>query len=154
MGENQKKILQMLADGKISIDEAQRLLELVDSNSGGKAEGNAGRETKALPRYMHVIVEPKPGTSGDYERHGCHGPDFHGKVNIRVPFNLIRAGMKFATLMPSDTADHIDRAFKEKGLSFNIKKLKEEDMDELMAALQDSEINVDSDRELIRIYSE
>jgi hypothetical protein len=148
MSENQKKILQMLADGKINTDEAQRLLELVDSG-GAKTTEDSGQGSQSLPRYIHVIVEPKPGSSAGNERHG-----HHGRVNIRVPINLIRAGMKFATLMPSDTAEHMDRAFKERGLSFDVKKLKEEDLQGLIEALRETEINVDSERELIRIFSE
>jgi hypothetical protein len=150
MSEHQKKVLQMLADGKISVDEAQRLLTLVAPQ--GEVEnksGNTDRKTRTIPRFMHVIVEPKPGVIGDNGK-----PYVHNKVNIRVPLNLIRAGMKFAALMPSETADHVDKALKEKGLSFDIKKLKEEDLQELLAALEESEINVDSEREVIRIYSE
>jgi hypothetical protein len=150
MNDNHKKVLQMLADGKINVDEAQLLLTLVgplgdDENKQEKAS----QKTKTLPRFIHVIVEPRPGvTRSDGDSHT------HSKVNIRVPLNLIRAGMKFATLIPSETADHVDQALKEKGLSFDIKKLKDEDLQELISALEESEINVDNDREVIRIYSE
>ncbi len=150
MSEQQKKILQMLADGRINVDEAQRLLTLVGPHGEDESRpGNTGQKTMTLPRYIRVIVEPKPGVTRD----NC-GPHAHSKVNIRVPLSLIRAGMKFATLMPSETAEHVDKALKEKGLSFDIKKLKEEDLQELISALEDSEINVDSDHEVIRIYSE
>jgi hypothetical protein len=150
MSDNQKRILQMLAEGKINIDEAQRLLSLVNDRDGGEnTPGSNGQGSKSLPRYIHVIVEPRAGESqnGSFQ-------DRHSKVNIRVPLSLIRAGMKFATLMPSETAEHIDKALKEKGLSFNVKHLKEEDMQELISALQDSVINIDNEKELIRIYSE
>ena len=150
MSDNQKRILQMLADGKINIDEAQRLLSLVNDRDGGEnTPGSNGQGSKSLPRYIHVIVEPRAGESqnGSYK-------DRHSKVNIRVPLSLIRAGMKFATLMPSETAEHIDKALKEKGLSFDVKHLKEEDMQELISALQDSVINIDNEKELIKIYSE
>ena len=145
MSENQKKILQMLADGKIKVDEAQRLLDIVGSN--GEKEG-ANNSPKGVPRYMHVIVEPKPGVSRGHEHHEYH------KVNVRVPFGLIRAGIKLATLIPSDAADHVDKAFKEKGLNFDIRKLKEEDLEELVAALHDSEVHVDTDYETVRVYAE
>ena len=150
MSENQKKILQMLADGKLNIDEAQRLLALVNSEGDrGQGTGNTGQKVKSTARYMHVIVEPKPGVPRRNEKH-----DFHGKVNVRVPLGLIRAGMKLATLIPSEAAEHVDKAFKEKGFSFNIKRLKEEDLEELITALQDSEINVDTEYELIKVNAE
>lgn len=150
MSENQKKILQMLADGKINVEEAQRLLALVNTPGEESAgSGNAGQKSKSLPRYIRVIVEPKEGSSGEEGRH-----ERHGKVNIRVPLNLIRAGMKFATLMPSETAEHVDRAFKEKGLAFDIKHFKEEDLQQFISALEDSVIDVDNDKETVRIYAE
>ncbi|MBN1689808.1 MAG: hypothetical protein JW901_02165 [Dehalococcoidia bacterium] len=150
MSENQKRVLQMLAEGKITVGEAQRLLSLVNpQDTGENKSGNTGRDARHLPRFIHIIVEPKPGVSyleGD-RRH-------HSKVNIRVPLSLIRAGIKFATLIPSDTAEHVDKAFKEKGFSFDIKKLKEEDIQEMLTSLENSEINVDNEREVVKIYSE
>jgi hypothetical protein len=150
MSENQKKILQMLADGKINVDEAQRLLSLTDSESGQEksSEGKSGG-TKLSARYLYVIVEPKPGVT----RQGT-GQDFHGKVNVRVPFGLIRAGMKLATLIPPEAADRVDEAFKEKGMPFDFRKIKDEDIEELISALHDSEVNVDSDYETVRVYAE
>ena len=41
MSENQKKILQMLAEGKISVDEAQRLLALIGAE--GEKENGSGK---------------------------------------------------------------------------------------------------------------
>jgi len=150
MSDNQKRVLQMLAEGKINVGEAQRLLSLVNSqDTGENKSGHTGRDTGSLPRFIHIIVEPKPGVS--YLEGGRR---HHGKVNIRVPLSLIRAGVKFATLIPSDTAEHVDKAFKEKGFSFDVKKLKEEDIQDMIAALENSEINVDNERELIKIYSE
>ena len=68
-----------------------------------------------------------------------------------MPLSLIRAGMKFATLMPWKPPSTWTGLLK-KGLSFDIKHLKREDMDELVSALQDSVINIDNEKELIKIY--
>jgi hypothetical protein len=150
MSENQKKILQMLSDGKLNVDEAQRLLALVNSE-GDRAQvaKNTSQKIKSNARYMHVIVDPKPDAPPRNNKH-----DFHGKVNVRVPLGLIRAGMKLATLIPSEAAEHVDKAFKEKGFSFNIKRLKEEDLEELITALQESEVNIDTEYEVIRVNAE
>jgi hypothetical protein len=148
MSQNQEKILRMLADGKIKVDEAQRLLALVDTEGERESVSGSADGKKSAPRYMHVIVEPKAGVTRGHERH-----DYH-KVNVRVPFGLIRAGIKLATLIPSGAAEHVDRAFKEKGLSFDIRKLKEEDLEEMVNALHDSEVNVDTEYETVRVYAE
>ena len=146
MSENQKKILQMLAEGKIKVDEAQRLLVLTKQDGDREESSDSSFQgTKALPRFLRVIVEPKPGAPQRSD---------HGRVNVRVPLGLIRAGMKLATLIPSDAAEHMDQAFKEKGFSFDIRRLKDEDMEELITALQESEVNVDTESEVVKVYAE
>lgn len=144
MSENQKKILQMLAEGKISVDEAQRLLSLTGTEKETLNESNS-TASKSAPRYLHVVVEPKPGTAPEHR---------HGRVNVRVPFGLIRAGMKLATLIPPEAADKVNDAMKEKGMSFDMRHLKIEDIEELISALHDSEVNVDTDDETVRVYAE
>jgi hypothetical protein len=157
MSENQQKILQMLSEGKISVTEAQRLLSLV--GTGANTENGDTVKTRLTPRYMHVVVEPKPGARRDETSHpdSCGREDrrdWHGKVNVRVPFALIRAGMKLATLIPVDAADKVDSAFKEKGFPFDFRKMKDEDIEALISALHDSEVNVETDYETVRVYAE
>jgi hypothetical protein len=147
MSENQKKILEMLSEGKISVDEAQRLLKLLGTDKGRESTNNDSNKGSFVPKYMRVVIEPKQGVIRD-EKHE------YARVNVRVPFNLIRAGMKMASLIPSDAANKVDEAFKEKGLNFDIRKMNDEDLDDLIKALHDSEVNIDSDRETVRVYAE
>jgi hypothetical protein len=144
VSENQTKILQMLADKKISVDEAQRLLSLINL-SGDSQNESRNPSGKSSPRYLYIIVEPKPGAKPEHR---------HGRVNVRVPFGMIRAGMKLATLIPPEAADKVNNAMKEKGMSFDMRHLKTEDIEELISALHDSEINVDTDDETVKVYAE
>jgi hypothetical protein len=146
MGDNQKRILQMLAEGKISVEEATRLLSLVgadNSATGNKAAQN--EDPKPAPKYLYVQVEPKEG---------CARDTAPGRVNIRIPVGLIRAGMKLKALIPPNVANDVNRAMKEKGLNFDIRDIKDEYLEELIAALTDTEINVDSLEAEVRIHAE
>ena len=146
MNDNQKQILQMLADGKITVDEAQRLLSLVNTEKQSAAnETSAAVKNNGLPRYLRVVVEPKTTASAAHSS---------SKVNVRVPFGLIKAGMKLATLIPGDAVEKVDGAFKEKGIPFDFNKLKDDDIEALITALHDSEINVDTENETVRVYAE
>jgi len=146
VGDNQKRILQMLAEGKISVEEATRLLSLVGAESKtGDYSSSSGSEPKPAPKYLYVRVEPKEGCSKD------KAP---GRVNIRVPVGLIRAGMKLKALIPPNVADDVNRAMQEKGLKFDIRDIKDEYLEELIAALTDTEINVDSPEAEVRIHAE
>ena len=157
----------MLAEGKISVDEALRLLSLTGTDRDNRNESN-NTAPKSMPRYLHVVVEPKPGVSNHNASYSPHVPplppkpgslgydrrDWHGRVNVRIPFSLIRAGMKLATLIPPEAADKVNDAMKEKGMSFDMRHLKIEDIEELISALHDSEVNVDTDDETVRVYAE
>jgi hypothetical protein len=154
MSENQKRILQMLAEGKISVEEATRLLSLIkEEQSSGSGEAAGVKEVKPTPKYLYVRVEPKEGCRKTGQE-GHPSIAEHGRVNIRIPMGLIRAGIKLKALIPAQAMDDINKAFKEKGISFDIRDLKDEYLESLVTALGDSEINVDSEEAEVRIHAE
>ena len=145
MPKNQKRILEMLAEKKITVEEAERLLVLITSeNAAGNAgpEGVSGR--KSAPKYLRVEV--RPGSSAE-----CSSKA--ERVNIRVPMSLIRAGVKFTSLIPRDAADKVDGALKEKGINFDIRNIKDEDIEQLVDALGDLEVNIEG-KETVRVFAE
>ncbi|OGO20375.1 MAG: hypothetical protein A2144_11285 [Chloroflexi bacterium RBG_16_50_9] len=154
MGENQKRILQMLAEGKISAEEASRLLSLVGEETNRGDDEGAMKKDKPSPKYLYVRVEPKEGQRHGSAHEGFHSLAKHGRVNIRIPVGLIRAGMKLKALIPPGVADDVNKALKEKGMSFDIHNLKDEYVDELIRALSETEINVDSEEAEVRVYAE
>lgn len=145
MNDNQKEILQMVADNKITVEEAERLLELVgkhlensDSDQPAPAVGNRS------PKYLRVCVEPGEAK----EAAGS------SKVNIRVPLSLIRAGMKLTSLIPSSAVDQANDALREKGIDMDLNKIKYEDLEPLVEALSELEIDVKDGKEKVRVYVE
>jgi hypothetical protein len=76
MNENRRQILEMLAAGKITADEAERLIAALESGSGaaagaGSAAGGAGANSTAVKtraKYLRVLVE------ADQEMTGLKGP--------------------------------------------------------------------------------
>jgi hypothetical protein len=142
MNDNKKRILEMLAENKITVDEAERLLSATGSQAGAETNAPAAPKVmKEFPKYLRVVVEPDP----DSEK--------SERVNIRVPMGLIRAGMKLTSLIPPHASDKMSEAMREKGIDFDLKNIKPEDLDELVAALSDLEVNVDG-KEKIRVYAE
>jgi hypothetical protein len=146
MSDNRKRILEMLTEQKITVDEAERLLAVTEPEEKAENESyQAPHEPKQFPKYMRVVVEPgdNPGDGPPAE-----------KVNIRVPMSLIRAGMKLTALIPPQAADKMHDAMKEKGMDFDLRNLKPDDIEELVEALSDLEVNVDGGREKVRVYVE
>lgn len=146
MAENRKRILEMLAENKITVDEAERLLALT-----GDEEGTADQSPETPPdrkkpgKYLRVVIQPGPGSESGHNAE---------RVNVRIPMNLIRAGMKLTALIPPQAADKVNETLKEKGIDFDLRNLKTDDLEELVDALSDLEVDVDSGREKVHVYVE
>jgi hypothetical protein len=153
------RILTMLAEGKITAEETEALLDALaaregasaGSGGGGTAAGNTtdaaagpaitGDPTplvQALPKYLYVKVN---AVNGD-------------NVDVKVPLALVRSGLKLTSLIPSDAMDQINDSLSENGISIDFNNLKPEDVDELITALREMEITVDAGNgDKVRVYA-
>jgi hypothetical protein len=138
MEEERKKILEMLASGKISVEEAERLLAAVYDNSDSTEQGTVSGKK---PKYLRVLVEPK-----------TDNPDGE-RVNVRVPINLIRAGLKWVSFIPKHSQDKVGHALREKGINMDFNNLTPQDLEELIVNLNDLQIDVDGD-EVVKVFCE
>ncbi len=144
MQNNRRQILDMLAEGKIGVEEAERLLSLVSPEGESAGSGRHTKESRPQVKYLRVCVEPGADA----------GEDDAERVNIRVPMALIRAGVKLATLIPNSAADSVNKELKKKGINFDISTFKAEDLESLVDALQDLEVDVEDGRHKVRVFVE
>ena len=145
--ESRRKILEMLAEKKISVEDAYRLLNTIDSaESGGEGTAKSGTTVKPKPKYLRVTVLP------DAEHEHSQNVD---RVNVRVPMSLIRAGIKLTSLIPPEARDKVNGALREKGIDFDVRNLKPEDLEELIGALSDLEVDIVSAKgEKVKVFVE
>lgn len=136
MNEERKKVLEMLANGKITADEAERLLEALENKTAETSPQTAlAKSLDNLPQYLFVKVDSEDGD----------------KVNIRVPLKLVKAGIKLKALLPQDAQDKINVKLSEKGI--NLEDFKDENLKDILDALTEFEINVDEKKgDKVRIY--
>ncbi len=141
MSEERARILNMVAAGKLTVEEAEQLLDALRDTSGGTAAVETGHSKagEGVPKYLRVRVQ---STDGD-------------NVNVRVPLNLVRAGMKLTSLIPPQAMEKINSSMAEQGLNFDLSSFKPEDLDALLEGLSDMEVNVDSKNgDNVRVYCE
>jgi hypothetical protein len=138
MNEEKRKILDLLAQGKISVDEADKLLAAVGETPSDSAPEASGRRSW---KYLRVQVEPGPGSESK------------DRVNIRVPFKLIKAGLKFAAFIPHAAQGPVNEALKEKGMNIDLAKISPQDLEDLIVNLDDLTVDVDG-KDKVRIYCE
>lgn len=161
MGDDRNRILDLLAAGKITAEEAARLLDALDTTAeqtadeqgsgtagsrgasatqagakpgwpkffagGAKATANTGASS-GTPKFMFVKVTSVKGDN----------------VNVKIPLAVMRAGLKLTSLIPKPAQDQINQAMAEHGMSFDLNNFKPEDLEELIEALREMEIDVDS----------
>jgi len=112
MNDEAKRILEMLSQGKISASEAEQLLDALKTN-GGETAGAATAPAKAKdPRYCRVTVL-EPGKDGAMAE----------KVNVRVPFTLVRSGIRLGALLPGFVGERAKAHFRDHGIDIDVLKL-------------------------------
>ena len=134
MNEHRRQILEMLSQGKITADEAERLIAALDKSAASES-ATAGQANPATRyKYLRVLVDADGGGNPH------QGPV---KVNIRVPMNLLRAGVRLAGLIPPQAREHVNEALRQKGIPFDINQIKPDNLEDLVDQLNELTIDVD-----------
>jgi len=153
MNENRRQILDMLAAGKITADEAERLLAALDPTPStvafsGATKGSNGAPVKTGAKYLRVLVE------ADESMTGLKGGT---TVNVRVPMQLLRAGVRLASLIPAQAHDQLDEALSKHGVPITLSQIKPENLEELIDHLEDLTVDVngtDGNMTKVRVFCE
>jgi hypothetical protein len=131
MNEHRKQILQMLSQGQITLEEAENLLVALEKQPATDAP------LKPKAKFIRVMVEDGPT-----------------KVNVRVPMQLLRAGVKLASLIPPQARIQVDSKLRENGMMFDLSQLKPENLEELIDQLNDLTVDVDDKNAKVRVFAE
>ncbi len=143
MSEDRKRILEMVAQGKITVDEAERLIEAlgrVSGTEGAQHESTGAASPKRELKYLRVLVD---SSDGDI-------------VNVRVPVALLRAGLKLSALVPQQAYQKMSRKMAENGVDFDINMmLKSGDIEQIIESLEELNVDVNSaDGDKVRVFFE
>lgn len=148
MSEERRQILNMLAEGKINADEAEKLLVAIEKDrSDGRQEAGAcsgPTESGKKLKSFCILVEPKEGSPGGKKE----------KVNIRIPIQIIRAGMKLGSILPRGAKEKVNEVLKEKGIKLDLNNLNGDAAEKLFCGLGEFSIDIDDENEKVRIYCE
>jgi hypothetical protein len=140
MNEDRKRILDMLADGKITAAEADRLIDALGRSTTLAAPNGSGGAN--APKYFRVVVEANEPGEGQ------------AKVNVRIPMQLLRAGVRLSALIPPRARDEVNAAMAREGIPFDINQLKPENLEELIEHLSDFSVDVDDSHSKVRVFCE
>lgn len=136
MSTERRQVLEMLAQGKIAAEDAERLLDKLAASRERPddfSSAEEGSHRSGHLKYLRVLVDSKGGDT----------------VNIRVPIALVRTGIKLSAMMPAGASEKLSQR------GIDLSQLSALKGAELMEALRELKVDVDSvDGDKVRIFCE
>ena len=131
MSAETRKILEMLADKKITAEEADKLLEKLSTQPAQEPKPEQAGASK--PRFMRIVVD-KPGQE---------------PVNIRMPLSFMRTGAGLLAVLPARINEHLA----ELGVDFSARGAMSEK--EWAEAIENMNVDIDKGNgKKVRIFCE
>ena len=140
MNEERRSILDMLAEGKITAVEAERLLAALERGQPSPPP-SADARPKAKAKYLRVVID-------------SHDEGEQARVNVRVPLQLLRAGVKLAALLPPQALSRANVELARSGWPMDLSQLKPEQLEELIEHLDEMTVEVDDPTATVRVFCE
>ena len=97
---------------------------------------------KPRPKYLRVLV---------VDNSGGEGPS---RINIRVPLQLLRAGVRLATLIPPQALTKVNAELSKSGVPIDLTQLKPQDIEELIDQLDEVTVDVDDPDAKVQVFCE
>ena len=135
MSDETRQVLEMLSEGKVSVLEAEQLLNAV------KTAGQPADEKKIEPRYFRILVN-KPAREGKKAE----------AVNIRVPITVVRGGLRLGALFPGMLGKK--KIQLDNGAELDLSKVTYTDLEAMIKDIGELTVDVDGGDAQVRIRCE
>ncbi len=142
MSDDARRVLDLLASGKVTVDEADRLLRAIGAAPAGASPGAASSGDKPPSRYLRVAVLRAAG-DGRTDR----------EVNIRVPLSLVRSGMRLGAMIPG-YGEAISERLRQRGIDVDLSKLGLADLEAALKDIGEMTVDLDQGKAQMRITCE
>jgi hypothetical protein len=143
MSDETRRVLDLLAQNKITVDEADQLLRAMKEPSADASSAKAEGDAAPRARYIRIAVHKLS--------RGC---DTDKDVNIRVPIAIVKSGMRLGAILPGIVGDKLTAHLRERGLDVDLSKLDPAAIETVLAEIGEVGIDVDSAKAQVRITCE
>jgi len=140
MNEQRKDVLDILSEGKITADEAERLITALERDQTPVATSPDARH-RGKAKYLRMVVESRENGEP-------------GRINIRVPLQLLRAGVRLAALIPPQALERANAELTKSGVPIDLTQLKPDQLEALVEHLDELTLDVDQPDAKVRIFCE
>ena len=147
-----RRILDMLSQGKITVDEADRLIKAMSADPPAEtATADTATDGRRRPRWFRINIH-KPA------KDQTHRPK---DVNIRVPITVVKGGMRLGAIIATFAGEKAAQRMKERGLDLDLSTINGDlsrmngaDFDTFLKSLDDMNIEIDDGKSQVRITTE
>src|SRR5713101_2534806 len=140
MSDETRRVLDLLSQNKITVDEADQLLRAIGAPPHAETAPKTGGDTARKARFIRIAVHKL-----------AHGRHTDKDVNIRVPMAIVKSGMRLGAILPGLVGDKVTARLRERGLDVDWSKLDPAMIEAVLSELGDVAIDVDSGEAQVRI---
>jgi hypothetical protein len=133
MSQETRQVLEMLSNGKVSVEEAEQLLQAI-------AAPGPLEDKKAEPKYFRILVN-KPARDGKKAEN----------VNIKVPMTVVRGGLRLGALLPGILGK---KTIELNGTEVDLSKVHYTDLEAMIKDIGELTVDVDDGDAQVRIRCE
>lgn len=153
-----RRILDLMAQGRITADDAERLLQAMPAASPTMSTGASGAASadaaasdavgaaggRPKPRFLRIAVH-RPANQWRPER----------DVTIRVPIALVKGGMKLGAIIPGLASKQMEARLRERGLDLDLSAIDASAIETLLEQNGEAmNIDIDSGKAQVRVSCE
>ena len=149
MSDEMRRVLDLVAQGKVTVDEGEQLLRALGASPEAGA-GDAAGDERPAPRWIRINV-CRPADQGRERK----------DVNIRVPVAVVKGGMRLGAIIATFAGEKAAQRMKERGIDLDLSKINGDfskmngaEFDAFMKSLDDVNIAIDDGRSQVRITCE
>ncbi|MET7339633.1 hypothetical protein, partial [Nonomuraea sp. NPDC005650] len=137
-----KDVLELLAGGKITVEEAERLIVALERDQAPAVAAGSVVRPKGKAKYLRVVMEflEEDGQSG--------------RLNVRAPLQLLRAGVQLAALVPSQALERANAEMSRSGVPFDLTQLRPEQLEALVDHLDETVVEMEMADGYLRVFCE
>ena len=146
-----RRILELLSQGKITVDDADRLIQAVSADRAVAVPADTAADARPRARWFRINIH-KPA------KDEAHQPK---DVNIRVPIAVAKGGMRLGAIIATFAGEKAAQRMKARGLDLDLSAINGDlsrmngaEFEAFMKSLDEMNIEIDDGRSTVRITAE
>ena len=152
MSDDTRRILELLAQDKVTVDEAAKLIDATTASAAQTTAPPDGTPTseRPNPRWIRINV-CKPAKEGKQDK----------EVNIRVPIAVVKGGMRLGAIIATFAGEKAAQRMKDRGIDLDLSKINGDfsrmngaEFEAFLKSLDEMNIEVDDGKSQVRITCE